>query len=168
MPVKKLGMGELRHVLQRLPAYVRLVWALGRDHRLTPGQRAIIALAAGYGISPVDLLPGLVPVVGQLDDLLVLLGALRRVLRRLPPAPREEHLRAAGMSLGDIDADYHCVRNALRHVVARTVRLGGRVGRRGIRITGRAVSLGIRTGSLLLRRGLRLVSAAFRRPAPRT
>lgn len=161
-------MGELRQVLQRVPAYVRLVWALSRDHRLPPGQRAIIALAAGYSISPVDLIPGFVPVVGQLDDLLVLLGALRRVLRRLPPALRAEHLRAAGMSLEHIDADYRCVRNALGHVVTRSARLGGRVGRAGMRITGRAVSLGARAGCLAVRGGLRLVSAAFRRPAPRT
>lgn len=164
---KQSGMSELRQVLVRLPAYVRLAWALWRDHRLTPGQRAIIALAAGYSVSPLDVIPGLIPVVGQLDDLFVLLAAIRRVLRRLPTTVRDEHLRAAGVLLDEVDADYRRVRNALGHVVGRTVRFGGRAGMAAILLGGRAVSLGMRTGAFLARSGFRLLTGALRRCAGR-
>ncbi|MBE7419661.1 MAG: DUF1232 domain-containing protein [Ideonella sp.] len=49
-----------------------------------------------YLISPVDLIPDVVPVFGVVDDLVVVPLAIRWLLRRLPPALRAEAERRAG------------------------------------------------------------------------
>ncbi|MEW6399409.1 MAG: YkvA family protein [Bacillota bacterium] len=116
---------DVKRVLARLPAYARLAWALWRDGRLGRSQKALLALAVGYSVSPVDLIPGFIPVVGQMDDLLVLLAAIRRSLRRLPSQERERLLAAAGITSEDVDADYLLVRAAVHSLIRRAVRLGG-------------------------------------------
>ncbi len=42
-----------------------------RDNRVKWYVRALLAFAIGYGISPIDLIPDLVPVLGFLDDVLI-------------------------------------------------------------------------------------------------
>jgi uncharacterized membrane protein YkvA (DUF1232 family) len=68
---------------------VRLLWfALG--HAEAPGWlKAGAAALVLYLISPIDLIPDLLPVVGVLDDLVLVPLALRWLLKRLPP-----HIRA--------------------------------------------------------------------------
>ncbi len=89
---------HLSTFVRRLPAYARLAWNLGRDPLLSRARRGAVLAAAGYLISPVDLIPGIIPVLGQLDDLLVLLAALRFALQGLDPEQRAVHLAAVGLS----------------------------------------------------------------------
>ncbi|HEX2043104.1 MAG TPA: YkvA family protein [Acidimicrobiales bacterium] len=48
------------------------------------GARAVLALAAVWVISPIDLVPEFLPVVGALDDVVVAAVALRYAVRRVP------------------------------------------------------------------------------------
>jgi len=48
--------------------------------------RLIAAAAAAYVLSPVQLIPTFIPIIGQLDDVLVICAALRWI-RRITPAP---------------------------------------------------------------------------------
>lgn len=66
----------LAPVLGWLPAYGRLAVALWRDPALPRGRKALLVGGLAYSPSAVDLLPGFVPGVGQLDGLLALLYAL--------------------------------------------------------------------------------------------
>src|SRR5690349_17212892 len=63
---------------RRLPRYARLAGGLLRDARVPATSKAIIAAGGLYVVSPIDLVPGVIPVAGQLDDLLILLVALRQ------------------------------------------------------------------------------------------
>ena len=56
-------------------------------------------------ISPIDLIPGIIPVVGQLDDMLIALGAIRLALNGLKPEARAERLAAAGLTHAELDTD---------------------------------------------------------------
>ena len=94
----------------RLPRYGRLAFRLSKDSRLTPAQRALVLGGAAYVLSPIDPIPGFIPVVGQLDCLAVVLLSLRSVLRRCRPEVAAEHLEATGLSLATIDADLATVR----------------------------------------------------------
>lgn len=68
--------------------------ALGR--RETPWQaKAFAALAVCYALSPIDLIPDFIPVVGLLDDLLILPGLVALSVRRIPPEPLAECREAA-------------------------------------------------------------------------
>jgi len=76
---------------------VRCLWfALG--HPQAPGWLKVGAAALVlYIVSPVDLIPDLLPVIGVLDDLVLVPLALRWLLARLPePIRRYAQDRAAG------------------------------------------------------------------------
>jgi uncharacterized membrane protein YkvA (DUF1232 family) len=61
-----------------------LVWQIVRDRRVPLYLKAIPALAALYLVLPVDLVPGWIPVLGQLDDLAILALAVRLFVRLAP------------------------------------------------------------------------------------
>src|SRR5262245_61553218 len=92
-PIARLG-----GTLTRMPRYVRLARALLRDPNLSMTRKAAIAAGIAYLLSPVDLIPGFIPVVGQLDDLAVALHGLRTGLHGLPPDAAGRHVAAVGLS----------------------------------------------------------------------
>ncbi|HEY7598599.1 MAG TPA: DUF1232 domain-containing protein, partial [Candidatus Limnocylindrales bacterium] len=96
---------EFGALLRRLPRYGRLAWALARDPRLSRVRRAAVLAAAAYVVSPIDLVPGIIPVAGQLDDLLLALAAIRFALDGLKPEVRAQRLAEAGLSQDDFAAD---------------------------------------------------------------
>ena len=126
---------EFAALFRRLPSYGRLAWALARDQRLSRFRRAAVLAAAGYVISPIDLVPGIIPVVGQLDDLFVALTAIRLALDGLKPEWRAEKLAAAGLAQTDLDTDMR----ATGHIL-------GWMGRSGLKVGQRATSGAIHAG----------------------
>lgn len=115
---------EFRALVRRLPRYGRLAWGLARDPRLSRARRAAVLAAAAYVISPIDAIPGIIPVVGQLDDLLIALAAIRFALQGLKPEWRAEKLAQAGLTQHDLEADTR----ATAHIAAWLARSGVRVG----------------------------------------
>ena len=113
--------------LRRLPRYVTLGVNLARDDRVPGGAKAAVIAGGVYAVSPVDLVPGIIPVAGQLDDLIVLLLTLRRAIRACPPSVAAEHLERAGLSETDFDDDLAACRATVRWLAAKGLRLGGRV-----------------------------------------
>lgn len=138
---------EFGQLVRRLPAYGRLAWALARDPRLSRLRRMAVIAAAGYVLSPIDLVPGIIPVAGQLDDLLVALGAIRLALDGLKPEVRAERLAAVGLGQADLDAD-------LRTTKAIIVWLG-RSGARAVRRLGTRLRAGAADAGARLRSGRR-------------
>lgn len=130
-------------IVRRLPAYTRLAWAMIRDGRVGKRQKAIVLGGVGYLVSPIDLIPGFIPVIGQLDDLTIALWALRTALRRLPSDLAAEHLEAQGLSWEILDAD-----------LARTRRAGGLIARTAFHFGLRFASS---VGSALVGLGRRLL-----------
>lgn len=142
----------LRPALARLPAYVKLLWRLIREPGLSRYSKGLLAAGAAYSVSPVDLVPGFIPVVGQLDDLLVLLHALRQALRRLPPELREQHLAACGLTAADLEADIVAVQQALGAAARGALRAAGRAVARGARLASRTVAWGLGQVAGVIRR----------------
>ena len=134
-------------LVRRLPAYGRLGWRLARDPRLSRGRRTAVAGAVAYLVSPIDLVPGIIPVAGQLDDAAVALLGLRFALRGLPPAERRAHLDAAGLDAADLDHDLRTVRLG----AAWMLRRGGRIGLWAARRLVRAAAHGARAAVRRLR-----------------
>ncbi len=62
------------------------VYFAARDPRTPLVPKLLAIVVAAYALSPIDLIPDFVPVVGYLDDLLVVPLGLLLVLRLLPPA----------------------------------------------------------------------------------
>lgn len=143
---------RLGALLGRLPAYLRLTWRLGRDPMIGKARRAALVAAAGYVASPVDLVPGVVPVLGQLDDLAVALTAIRLALTGLSPERRRRHLDAVGLTDDHLADD-------LRTLGATTLWLGRAAGRAAARAGSTAVRAG-RAGSERLVGSARQVTRA--------
>lgn len=78
--------------IRKMPAYARLVWALARDPRVPTRQKLVLGAIAGYLVFPLDLIPDFIPVIGQLDDLGVLIFGLDFFIRNAPPDVVEEHM----------------------------------------------------------------------------
>jgi uncharacterized membrane protein YkvA (DUF1232 family) len=116
-------------LVRRLPAYGRLAWRLAHDDRLKPARRSAMLAALAYVASPVDLVPGVIPVAGQLDDAAVALLALRFALDGLPVSARQAHLQAAGLGAADLDDDLATVRATAGWMVRQGVRASRRIGR---------------------------------------
>lgn len=145
---------EFGALIRRLPAYARLAWALAKDPRLSKARRAVVLAGAAYVISPIDLVPGVVPVLGQLDDIAIALGVIRVALDGLKPEFRAQRLAEAGISEEDLAADLR----ATRHVA-------GWVGRSGLRAGQRVASLAVHNGEWALERARGIGSQLRRRLA---
>jgi len=77
----------------RLPSLLKLVRRLLADRRVPAFAKLIFGLSVAYVLWPLDLLPDFVPpLLGQIDDLAILLGGLKLLLKQTPPAVLEEHL----------------------------------------------------------------------------
>jgi uncharacterized membrane protein YkvA (DUF1232 family) len=71
---------------RRLKSDVLTVYFAARDPATPWWLRAFAMAVAGYALSPIDLIPDFVPVLGYLDDLLIVPLGLYLVLRWLPPS----------------------------------------------------------------------------------
>lgn len=79
--------------LAALPRHIRLYIRLMGDVRVPLKAKLIVVMALAYLISPLDFAPDfLAPIVGQLDDLLVLWLAFLGLVRLSPPDVVAEHL----------------------------------------------------------------------------
>lgn len=76
---------QLRNWARRLKRDGLSLWFAGR-HPGTPWHaKALAALIVAYALSPIDLIPDFIPVLGYLDDLLLLPILIHFGLRLLPP-----------------------------------------------------------------------------------
>jgi uncharacterized membrane protein YkvA (DUF1232 family) len=71
-----------REIARFVPDCVVLLQRLLRDRRVPASSRLGIALLIPYLVSPIDLIPDFLPVIGQLDDAALVAFVLRRVVRR--------------------------------------------------------------------------------------
>lgn len=63
---------------------VIVLWLAARDSRTPLLAKAVASLTVAYALSPIDLIPDFVPVLGLLDDLLLVPAGIWIVLRLLP------------------------------------------------------------------------------------
>jgi uncharacterized membrane protein YkvA (DUF1232 family) len=80
----RLPAGLLKDLAGFLPACVTLARRLRADPRVPFKAKAAVVLAGLWVLSPVDLLPEFLPVIGPLDDVVVVALALRYAARRVP------------------------------------------------------------------------------------
>lgn len=79
----------LDKLTQRAKALQNEIYALylaSRDPRAPWYAKAIIACVLAYAVSPIDLIPDFIPVLGYLDDLVLLPLGIYLALKLLPPA----------------------------------------------------------------------------------
>lgn len=77
-------MGVLRDIAQRLKTEIA-VYRLALKHPQTPVlAKVLLGLALGYMLLPFDLIPDFIPVIGHLDDLVIVPGLVYLALKLIP------------------------------------------------------------------------------------
>ena len=86
---------------RQLQAEVYALYLAYRDPRVPWYAKAVAACVVGYALSPIDLIPDFIPVLGYLDDLVLIPLGIALVLRMIPPAVMVECRERARAELAD-------------------------------------------------------------------
>lgn len=81
----------MRDAMLFVPNLVKLLFSLLRDSRVSSADKAILAGTILYVIAPIDILPDVIPFIGQIDDSYLVAIALIRLLNRADRAVVLEH-----------------------------------------------------------------------------
>jgi uncharacterized membrane protein YkvA (DUF1232 family) len=76
--------GRLERWARRLKIEIYALYLAYRDPRVPWYARVFAALVVGYAFSPIDLIPDVIPVLGYLDDLLVVPLGIALAIRMIP------------------------------------------------------------------------------------
>ncbi|MFN0027133.1 MAG: YkvA family protein [Acidimicrobiales bacterium] len=85
LAARRLPPGLARDLATVLPACVTTARRLRRDPRVPRRVKVVVALAGLWVLSPIDLIPEFLPVIGPLDDVVVVALALRYAARKVAP-----------------------------------------------------------------------------------
>lgn len=77
--------------LQDTMKKIRLAWRVMWDPRVPLQIRSIPFLAILYVVSPIDLIPGFIPILGQADDIAIVIFSISTLLRLAPQGVVDEH-----------------------------------------------------------------------------
>ena len=105
--------GSAIGAVRKLPTYARLVWGLARDARVPAAQKLILVGVIGYLLMPLDVIPDFIPVLGQLDDVAVVLLGLDLFIKAAPDAVVDEHLARIAKGRDDLARDMEEVQSLL-------------------------------------------------------
>jgi len=81
---RRLPAGAAKDLATVLPACATTVNRLRRDPRVPRRAKVVVAFAGLWVLSPIDLIPEFIPVIGPLDDVIVVALALRYAARQVP------------------------------------------------------------------------------------
>lgn len=80
------GLERARDWARRIKRDVVALWIAARDPRTPWPAKVAAAAVAAYALSPIDLIPDFIPVLGYLDDLLIVPLGILLAVRLVPPA----------------------------------------------------------------------------------
>lgn len=86
--------GQLKpsaELLRFVPDIGRLLWRLARDPAVPWQAKLVAGSAAAYVVSPLDVLPDVIPGVGQLDDVFIVVKGLKYLFKRAGYDKVREH-----------------------------------------------------------------------------
>jgi uncharacterized membrane protein YkvA (DUF1232 family) len=85
LAAQKLGTdgSKFTEYLLALPDFFILLCRLAADNRVKPSQKVLVGGIIAYVISPIDIIPDFIPVIGYIDDLVLVVFGLNIVLNEL-------------------------------------------------------------------------------------
>jgi len=91
----------LRAWARNLKRDVVALWVAARDPRVRWYVKALAGAVAAYALSPIDLIPDFIPVLGYLDDMILVPLGIALAIRLIPPALLEEHRQSAAARIAN-------------------------------------------------------------------
>ena len=98
--------GAKRTVLSyiaELPRFLRLLGGLMTDSRVATLDKLLVVGAFAYIVTPIDLIPDFIPFLGEVDDIFLLVMALRRLMQNAGPKVLLSHWRGDPEILRDLN-----------------------------------------------------------------
>lgn len=86
---------KLKERAKRLKSEIPAVYLALRDKQTPLPAKILAGITVGYALSPIDLIPDFIPVLGYLDDLLILPALAALTIRLIPPEVMERCRREA-------------------------------------------------------------------------
>ncbi len=81
---------DMRSVARRIKRDGVTLWFACRDARTPWWIKLLAGLVVAYALSPIDLVPDFIPVLGYLDDVILLPGLIWLIVRLMPVGLRDE------------------------------------------------------------------------------
>ena len=119
---RALGLMAFMPLASRAPLYARLMLALLMDERTPGARKALLAGAAGYLLVGRDLIPDDIPVLGGLDDLVIVVLAVDLFLEGIPEDVLDEKLAELEIDRAAFDQDIARIRRMTPGPVRKTIR----------------------------------------------
>ena len=100
--------GAKRTVVQtirQIPHYLRLLAGLLVDRRVSPVDKLLVAAAIAYIVMPLDLIPDVIPFLGEVDDVFLLMTALQRLIANAGRRVLAAHWHGDPREIRDLDVE---------------------------------------------------------------
>jgi len=91
--------GVLVHKVRQLRNTVYMLYLASKDPRVPLYVKILLLLIIAYALSPVDLIPDFIPLLGYLDDLIILPLGIYIVLKLIPEEVKADYREKAGTRL---------------------------------------------------------------------
>jgi len=92
---------QLRQWARTLKRDVVALYLAARDPRVPWYAKVVAACVAAYALSPIDLIPDFIPVLGYLDDVILVPLGIALAIRLIPPAILQEHRETASARIAN-------------------------------------------------------------------
>ncbi len=89
--------------IRQLPHYLRLLGGLLLDRRVSALDKALVAGAIAYILLPLDLIPDVIPFMGEVDDVFLLMTALQRLVENAGRRVLLDHWSGDPHELADLN-----------------------------------------------------------------
>lgn len=90
LPYNIVMLRGLKERAQALRIETHALYLASRDPRTPWSARVLILSVVAYALSPIDIIPDFVPVLGYLDDLIIIPAGISLALRLIPPVVMAE------------------------------------------------------------------------------
>ncbi len=114
---------DIFSVIGKLPSYSKLLIKLYKSRDIRKRHKVLLSMGIAYSLSPIELIPGIIPVAGQLDNLLIMLSCLEKVLNATEVEIRSGYLEEAGITLEEIREDIELTGETLKSIGRGTVKV---------------------------------------------
>lgn len=109
-------------IASRVPDYARLIGALVLDERTPASHKLLLGAAASYLVVGRDLIPDDIPIIGGLDDLVIVVLAVDLFLDGVPAELLDEKIRDLDIDRAAFERDVAQIRRLTPGPVRRTIR----------------------------------------------
>jgi uncharacterized membrane protein YkvA (DUF1232 family) len=95
-----VAVSALKQRARRLKSDTYAIYLAARHPRVPWYAKLVVACVVGYALSPVDLIPDFIPVLGYLDDLVLVPAGIALAIRLIPPDVMAECRARAEAAMG--------------------------------------------------------------------